>query len=355
MYCTSCGNQVPEKVAYCPTCGAITSYSVSESGVTPYDYTSISPSSDASPKTPPPPPTNYGSPPYEISQQNLYTPPNPYYVPTQLPPPPQPQPQPQRHIKIGLIIGLAILVLLLVGGGIFVLPMLTAKNAPPTNAATPTAALSQSSLTATATLPPTATTSTANTESIPYPPYRGTLVLNDPLQNNSKGYNWQEVNDNSGSCAFTGGTYHVKTLTGGYYYPCTAGNTDFDNFAFEVQMKIMKGDCGAILFRVDRSVKNLYFFRVCQDGSYALFIYKDNTGSNLLSSSNSVINTKLNQSNTVAVVARGSTLDFYINQQHVDNTNDNTFSHGQIALVADGFPNNHPTEVAYSNAKVWKL
>ena len=29
--------------------------------------------------------------------------------------------------------------------------------------------------------------------------------------------------------------------------------------------------------------------------------------------------------------------------------------HGQIAVVADGFPGNHPTEVVYSNAKVWKV
>lgn len=120
-------------------------------------------------------------------------------------------------------------------------------------------------------------------------------------------------------------------------------------------MKIIEGACGALLFRIDASTTKYYFFRVCQDGSYALFIYNP-TGSNLLSSpSSAAIHTGLNASNLVAVVAQGSTFDFYINHQEVDNITDITYSHGSIGVVADGFPDNSPAEVVYSNAKVWKL
>jgi serine/threonine protein kinase len=195
----------------------------------------------------------------------------------------------------------------------------------------------------------------ATSNTIPYSPYKGTPVLNDPLRDNSQGFNWLVTSDSSGSCAFTGGAYHARTGAG-YYYPCIANATDFDNFAYEVQMKIIKGDCGAILFRVDSANTSFYYFRVCQDGSYALYRYTNYAGSNLIApQSNSVINAGLNQSNLVAVVAQGSTLDLYVNQQKVDSISDNTYSHGKIGIVADGFPGSHPTEVAYSNAKVWKL
>lgn len=77
-------------------------------------------------------------------------------------------------------------------------------------------------------------TTTSNREAIPYSPYRGTLVLNDPLRDNSQGYNWQELSDSYSSCAFTGGAYHVKIIAG-YFNTCTTStNTDFDNFAYEV-------------------------------------------------------------------------------------------------------------------------
>ena len=355
MQCRSCGTELPIGVAYCPICGTVTPYKVSESGISPYDLTSASSPSGAPPQAPPPPSTDYGSPPYGMPQQNPYQAFNPYApYPTPTPPPP---PSSRRQVKFGLIIGAVVLVLVLASAGVFALFTQLAKNNPPVKTTTPTtitAITAITNLTATATPIAITATSTVNAEKIPYPPYRGTLILNDALRDNSNGYNWQETNDSSGSCEFTGGAYHARTHAG-YFYPCTANNTDFDSFAYEVQMKIIKGDCGALLFRIDTSITKFYYFRVCQDGSYALFIY-DHTGSTLIPShSNSAINAGLNKSNLVAVVARGSTLDLYINQQQIDSIVDSTYSHGEIGMVADGFPGNHPTEVVYSNAKVWKL
>jgi hypothetical protein len=276
-----------------------------------------------------------------MPQQNTYQPIGPYD------PYPAPMPPPRRKVNMGLIIGAVALVLLLASAGVFAVVSIRAKNNSPGSTTT--------SPTATAT-PPTITPSSAgNLETIPYSPYKGTPVLNDALRDNSQGFNWLVTSDSSGSCAFTGGAYHARTGAG-YFYPCMANATDFDNFAYEVQMKIIKGDCGAILFRIESANTSFYYFRVCQDGSYALYRYTNNAGSNLIApQSNSAINAGLNQSNLVAVVARGSTLDFYVNQQKVDSISDTTYSHGKIGIVADGFPGHHPTEVVYSNAKVWKL
>ena len=349
-------------------CGAATPYGLASSGTSPNELTAESSAYSAPLQTPPQTPTDYGSVPYGLSQQDSYqhlNPYDPYAAPTVPPPPPPPlsptpqlpplpsSPSPRRHLSVGLIVGIVVLVLILVGVGAFALFAVAANNGSQATITTPTVITTQTNPTATPT-PVSTATSTGNGEKNPYSPYTGTLVLNDPLRDNSMGYNWQEANDSSGSCAFTGGVYHVTTGAG-HFYPCVAGSTDFSNFAYEVQMKIIKGDCGALLFRIDSTVTKYYYFRVCQDGSYALFIYNP-SGSNLLySPSSSVIKAGLNQSNLVAVVAQGSTLDFYINQQKVDSITDSTYSHGAIGVVADGFPNNHPTEVVYSDAKVWQL
>ena len=351
MQCSSCGNPLSPTATFCPVCGAATPYAVSPSGNPPY----VSSAYDASPQAPPPPSTDYGSPPYGLSEP-IYSTFNPYEVVPPPPPPPPLPPPPRRKSRLGLLIGTVVLVLILASVGVFAFFQLaktsrtTSVSSSPTTSiqATPTVVAPSPTLAVTA-----ATTTAGNT---PYGSYNGTLVLNDPLHDNSQGYHWQEGSDSNGSCTFTSGGYRVKSQNGGYFYPCSAQNTDYSNFVFEVQMKIMQGDCGAILFRVNSTVTSFYYYRVCQDGSSALFLYTNNSGTTVIASHPaSGIHAGLNQSNLLAIVAQGSTLMMYINHQQTDSTSDNTYSHGEISFVADGYPNNHPTEVVYSNAKLWKF
>jgi hypothetical protein len=329
-------------MAYCLNCGEVAPDKTSEAGISSYDYTvASSPYAMPLQAPPPPPPTSYGSPTYGAPTQNPYQPLNPYdpYTP--------PMPPPRRKGKIGLIIGIVVLVLILVSIGIFAAFGSLAKNNPPGKAAT----------TPTITDPLTATSLaiTATATNNPYPPNKGTLVLDDPLRDNSQGYSWQVSNNNPYSCAFTNGAYDIKTEAG-YFNPCVANITNFANFAYEVQMTIIAGDCGAILFRVDKTNTGFYYFRICQDGTFALFLYTNNKGTNLAdSTNNSAIRTGLNQPNLIAVVAQSDTLDLYANHQHLYSISDTTYSQGRIGVVADGFPGHHSTEVQYSNAKLWKL
>jgi hypothetical protein len=119
-------------------------------------------------------------------------------------------------------------------------------------------------------------------------------------------------------------------------------------------MKILQGDCGGMIFRAESKSGKLYFLEVCQDGTYHFYRYMDYTGNNvkdLAGGSLASITTGLNQSNVIAVVARGSTLSLYVNKQKIASASDNTFNHGQIGLVADSF--SHPSEVSFNNVKVW--
>lgn len=198
----------------------------------------------------------------------------------------------------------------------------------------------------------TATAAAAN----PYT-HSGTLVFSDPLSDNSKGVNWAE---DPTVCGFMGGAYHVKEPNPNYVNDCLANDSNYSNFAFEVQMQIVQGDGGGIIFRDQDTAQayRSYALDVYQDGSYNL--YKVNgAGSNIqtLTSGNSTaIKQGLNQSNLIAVVAEGNTITVYVNQQRIASITDSTFSHGRIGLeAAPSSSNGHPTEVAFSNAKVWTL
>ena len=107
MNCSTCGTQLPKGAANCPQCGTTTPYYYSHARIAPNDPTVVSsPYADAQQ---PPPPTMYGSPSY----QNPY---ESYDVAPLAPPPPSPK---RPANRIGIIAGLILLVLLLIGGGVF--------------------------------------------------------------------------------------------------------------------------------------------------------------------------------------------------------------------------------------------
>jgi len=125
-------------------------------------------------------------------------------------------------------------------------------------------------------------------------------------------------------------------------------------------MKIIKGDGGGIILRANTSNNDFYVFLVGQDGSYQLFLCAVNDCNNTkLSGTSSAIKQGLNQTNLIAVIAQKSTIGLFVNHQLIDSVNDNTYSSGLIGVIAiPGLPsasNGHPTEVVYSNAKVWTV
>ena len=119
-------------------------------------------------------------------------------------------------------------------------------------------------------------------------------------------------------------------------------------------MTITQGDCGGIAFR-DDSNNNFYRFTICQYGTYFVDKYMSASSPIALRTSNSsAIRSGLGQQNKIAVVASGSTMTFYVNERQVDQVNDSNYNSGKIALIAS--PRySHVTDVAYSNAKLWRL
>lgn len=120
-------------------------------------------------------------------------------------------------------------------------------------------------------------------------------------------------------------------------------------------MTIIKGDVGGMIFRADSTNKTFYLFYITQAGRYALRLCPGITCHDIVPATPSpAINLGLNKPNLVAVVAIGNTITLYVNHQQIASVTDSTSSQGLIGLVVSSYaPGVYPTEVAYSNAKVW--
>src|SRR5579884_231073 len=254
------------------------------------------------------------------------------------------------------IIGLLVVLVLLVGlvGG-YVITNGSRSNPTPTPGATTasgsTAAPGQATAT-TAGGPTTPTTQTGNGQNVnPYTNSSGTLVLNDPLTDNSRGYNWQTgTNSNNASCAFTGSGYEVTQPRQGFFHSCTANNTNFSNFVFEVQATVVSGDYMGLIF-CKEATNSYYIFIVHMNGSYSLQRNIDaslDDAVTLASGQTSVSNT-----DTLAVVDQNGTIALYLNHQLLSTVTDSAYTFGQIAVLAGNDTN--AADVIFSNAKVWQL
>ena len=191
----------------------------------------------------------------------------------------------------------------------------------------------------------------------PYPPHRGTLVLDDPLHDNSKGDMWDITSTaGAGSCGFMNNAYHVTqdSVLGGITGCNPEALSPLSDFTLQVQMTLVSGDAGGITFRVTHT--NFYLFAITPDGSYH-FDVENGTSLSLPTvvrqGKNSAIHKGLNRSNLIAIVAIGKNFNLYVNNQLIDTVTDGTYGSGQIGLAAEESSN--ATDVMFSNAMVWKL
>ncbi|HEX7734912.1 MAG TPA: protein kinase [Ktedonobacteraceae bacterium] len=190
-------------------------------------------------------------------------------------------------------------------------------------------------------------------------PYTGTmptLSFTDPL---SQPNMWQSVQNNqltNGYCLFEQGTYHASSNVPGSYTlcPASARQPSTSDMTFEVQMQIVHGACGGVLFRGDFQQGNFYYFDVCYDGLHYLTTY---AGFKLLQklpvqgAALTALQKDAQATITIGIVAQGTALTFFLNGQQVDQLTDSTYTSGQIALFC--FDINDPTEVIFSNARLW--
>jgi hypothetical protein len=227
----------------------------------------------------------------------------------------------------------------------------TTQSAAATATAQSAAAAATAQAIATASAQSAAATATATAAN----PYGGTLALSETLSDPGHGNGWPVLTDPFGTCQFLGGAYQVSTYFSSLRHWCDASQR-FSNFAFEVQMTILKGDAGGITFRVDNALNIQYVFSAGQNGMCALSVIQGTTVIKTLvqPTSRPSVHQGLGKTNIIGVVARGNIITLYVNHQQIARVADSTLSSGLIGLVvSSSAPANSSTEVAYNNERVW--
>lgn len=148
---------------------------------------------------------------------------------------------------------------------------------------------------------------------------------------------------------------HVYSSETNYFRYCEGFTNDYINFAFQVQMQVLSGDAGGLVFRVDDSSGSLYAFVVSPTGLYRVWILKPGTdhAEDLTMGTTQAVYPESVQADTLAVIAQGAIFDFYINRQFVTQVQDATLQRGYLGVLASD--ETQATEVVYTNEQIWDV
>jgi hypothetical protein len=182
-----------------------------------------------------------------------------------------------------------------------------------------------------------------------------TPVINDSLQSQSADQ-WDVTQQQGVSCAFTNGSYHASILPP-YKLPrrhaCMAEGPVFANFALQVDMKLLQGDVGGMVFRANGR-SSYYWFSLDDHGCYRLvFLATDGQIRILSDDQRSCLPINMQNTNQLTALAQGSNIYLYINGRFINQFSDPSLTKGGIGLVA--IKRTLPTDVAFNNLKVWQL
>jgi hypothetical protein len=166
---------------------------------------------------------------------------------------------------------------------------------------------------------------------------------------------WSVEERPPGGCEFAADGLHVHIRELQHVFYCTSGRGIFSNFAFQIDMRILAGDGGGILFRGDTQAGNYYVLNVSPSGVWRIFLrQKDQTAAELgEGTAVPSYRSGLQQKNTLTVIARGIQMYLYINQQFATTVQDSTYTAGELGVLAN--ETTVQTTVVYSNARIWRL
>ncbi len=187
----------------------------------------------------------------------------------------------------------------------------------------------------------------------------GNPVYQDALNNANNASTLAAKWDQDTKCIFAPDGYHVKEDTN--WHICEEAANTYQNVAITVDVRILSGLTGGLLFRVSKDFigeYSGYLFEINSIGQYRIaffsqhltalsFTYlKDWTPSPALQQGSAA--------NTLQVIAQGVTLSFYANGMFLVQETDANYSSGDIAFYATP-DSTTAADVVYSNLKVFLM
>lgn len=187
-------------------------------------------------------------------------------------------------------------------------------------------------------------------------------VINDPLKDNSRGYNWDIQSDAHGSCNFAQGRYLLTAPAGldnGVGCQAEAPQGTFSNFVYQIQMTILSGanndQSGAgPTFRTN-TAGNGQQYQVLFDAQGDWQVSTDAQSLNGGTCANPCphFHTGFNQPNVITVRAAGNFIQIQINGYDLGTYTDSTYSSGAIGVQMN--PGTENSSVAFADVRVWQL
>ena len=191
----------------------------------------------------------------------------------------------------------------------------------------------------------------------------GPVVYQDALTMPASSATQNEQWNQNGNCVFQQDGYHVvpfQVLPKGVA-DCQEKSTRYTNMTISVDMRILSGQSGGLLFYVSsRVIENAgYFFEADTQGNYTISRSQDfGTGlTNVVmqgKTHSAALKTGTGASNTLQVIARNGTLLFYINGTFVSQQQDSTFTAGYVGFGATAAKAGQSADVAYTNIAIYQ-
>ena len=181
-------------------------------------------------------------------------------------------------------------------------------------------------------------------------------ALNDATSANTVSESWEQ----STNCIFALDGYHEKEKSN--WHICAEGANIYQNMAITVNVQILNGISGGLMFRVRKDLFGQYsgyLFEVNNSGQYRIaFISQQLTSLSFTYFRNWMTSSALLKGNSAVnkleVIANGVTLDFYINGTFIDQEVDSSNLSGDIAFYAttDGATE---ADVVYNDLNIYPM
>ncbi|WP_220207790.1 hypothetical protein [Reticulibacter mediterranei] len=153
-------------------------------------------------------------------------------------------------------------------------------------------------------------------------------------------------------CIFTGGAYHIRVAPEKNWMFCMDAQNNYTDFIFQVQMSVIHGNGGGIIFR-DDTAGNFYSFTLTNSSQYSLFALNESgKGAKPLAFGRASAG---KTTSMLAVMAQGSKIAMFVDKHYIGSVDDTHSSTGTIGFTGNRFYGEDSIDVAFSNFQIWKL
>ncbi len=179
-------------------------------------------------------------------------------------------------------------------------------------------------------------------------------VYSDSLNEQENG-SWNSLPSQTGGCAFIKGAYHIFESKRYFSDYCLSPAGTLIDFAFQVQITLIKGDEGGIIFGITgTNPTSVDYFGIDYAGDYSLVNESNQQFHILLHGFNRVIDANPDRANLLTVIVRHGVIYLYVNDQYIDSFSNTSYNTSGLAgLFVSAYVD--PTEAAFNNVQIWKL